>query len=471
MFNPRILEAATANCTLLLANPPYEIFDQKLRDSYAAAGAPVTARTKAVEMLNRTLPHLPAGGVFGVVLPQGVLDDKESNAIRDFLDRECELTEIDVFSDKLFEKGEHEVAVLMGRRRAASTAVSEFLTYRRVRDKGMAAFKERLAFSSERLVPRALVRNSPERGLILPELPDVWEYLGSAHRRLRDVISVEKGREYWRKERLEAKGMISASPRDGWQEAVLRADDDYPIWGMPTSVWIEPSRKAYRRPGATPGTKQVILNYARGGRYQWRLKAVVDAVGIGASSRFLVFRPKPGGPTLRAIWAVLNSPVANAYAYSFASKRETLPKDWRLFPFPRLSASREASIVEASERYLSLVTPPPQKFLQMNRSANQKAIRSALLEMDSEVLRAYDLPPRLERQLLDSFKDAEPRKGVGCEFVHYYPEGLEACIPLHKLLSDEVASSTIGRFAARYRPVSPSIQKVLRDATGSDDQG
>ena len=68
------------------------------------------------------------------------------------------------------------------------------------------------------------------------------------------------------------------------------------------------------------------------------------------------------------------------------------------------------------------------------------------------VLKVYDLPPRLERQLLELFTGVE-RKGVGCDFRGYYPPGLTAYVPLHELLSEDYQRSTAGALAKRFQPV------------------
>lgn len=433
MFAPGVLAKAASECTVLLANPPYETFSSTQRDAYKRAGAPVTALTKAVEMLKRSLPALPQGAVFGVVVPQGVLHDRESKPVREFLDRECELTEIALFADKLFKVGEHEVAVLMGRRRSNPPA-SGTLMYRRVRERGMTAFKERLEFSTERIVPRARFTNPANKGLFLPDLPEVWDYL-STQPRVGTQVHVQKGREYWTEERLLELGLLSRKKKAGWIPTVLRARDDYTIWGFPTRVWLEPS-SATSRPrggGAKPGVAQVILNYARAAREPWRLKAVVDEQGHGVSSRFLVFRPKPGGPTLRVLWAILNSPVANSYAYSFSGKRETLVDEWRDFPLPTITAERRGAIAGAAEKYLALVRDAEAAFMQPK---DEDAIRRALIALDAEVLRLYNLPPELERQLLDQFVNVE-RKGVGCRFSGYDPGISSKSTSLHQLISDQ----------------------------------
>jgi len=56
MFEPGVLAKEARKAKILLANPPYESFTEAQRRRYANLGEPVTANTKAVEMLKRTLP-------------------------------------------------------------------------------------------------------------------------------------------------------------------------------------------------------------------------------------------------------------------------------------------------------------------------------------------------------------------------------------------------------------------------------
>ena len=97
--------------------------------------------------------------------------------------------------------------------------------------------------------------------------------------------------------------------------------------------------------------------------------------------------------------------------------------------------------------------------------------RSALLRLDAEILRLYDLPPRLERELLDLFAGHQ-RAGVPFTFERYYPEGYEPWFSLHEYLSQEYKSSTAGAFQSR-KP-SPPPEELLEalhhavEAFGSD---
>ena len=460
MFDPDVLARHAKKARILLANPPYERFTEKQRRYYERQGADITAQTKAVEMLKRALPALPPGGVFGVVAPQGVLHDSESQPVREFLLRECKPTEIDVFADNLFEHGDHEVAVLLGRRRNGKAA-SGTLLYRRVRERGMAAFKERLAFLSEEYVSVLRFAQADSRDLRVPELDAVWTYLASLPR-LKEFVVAQQGRQYWREKKLEELDLVSNKRKDGWIEAVLKVDD-YGVWEFPRRAWIDPSPDAYRSQGggAAPGPHQVVVNYAPVARDPWRLKPFIDKIGLGVSSRFVACRPKPHGPSLRVMWALLLSPLANAYAYCVSGKRETLVGEWNEFPLPAITSESGRAIESAVERYLKAVEADQSAFMEVDAKVT---VRQALLALDAEVLKLYDLPPRLERQLLDLFTGVE-RKGVGCEFRGYYPPGLDAFVPLHELISDEYARSTLGRFREAPRTVSPDVLAALRTAT------
>ena len=88
-------------------------------------------------------------------------------------------------------------------------------------------------------------------------------------------------------------------------------------------------------------------------------------------------------------------------------------------------------------------------------------VRKQLLQIDAEILRLYDLPPRLERQLLDFFK-GEDRAGVPVKFSRYYPEDFRPSIPLHMYISAEYQRSTVSALKKRWKPgESTAVQEAL----------
>jgi hypothetical protein len=192
---------------------------------------------------------------------------------------------------------------------------------------------------------------------------------------------------------------------------------------------------------------------------------MVDEKGHPVTSRFLTVRPKSQNYTLTFLWALCNSPVANAYVYAHSTKRDILTGVLREMPIPVLTQSRVDRVAEAAEMYLRTVRGSLSSPLE--GVVDEGLSRQRLMEMDAEVLKLYELPPRLERQLLDLFNGFQ-REGVSFEFTGYFPKELESCFSLHKYLSEGYARSTAGDLAARHENVtSPALLSVLRTAVES----
>ena len=468
MFLGTTLEVGAKKCGLLLANPPYERFTPKQRAAYARAHVELGANTKACEMLRRTIPHLREGACFGVVVPQGLLHSKEGTTLRRTIVSDFELAEIDIFEDKLFEKGEHEAAVLMGRRKTGKT-ISGKLSFRRVRNADVGAFRDRFAFSSEEMVNVSRFTGTASASLCVPELDAVWRYLAT-YPMLGDVAAVAKG--------LDHKG--KTLPRGCWTvhdpaqpddaHGYAKVDDDLRIFGTPRVVGINLASRAVLsyRAGRTFGKTQVLLNYARVSREAWRLKPTLDERGLALTSRFVAVRPTASGTTALYLWGLLNSPVANAFAYCQTFKRDILVGMVRKMPVPPWSAAHVARIEQAAMRYRALATSSGPLY---DADATPEGIHRALLEMDAAVLRAYDLPPRLERQLLDLFTGVE-RKGVGCTFTGYYPRGFSSYLPLHLLLSHRFQRAAADVTGDRFKPgESAHVREALVAARADTDEG
>jgi len=126
-------------------------------------------------------------------------------------------------------------------------------------------------------------------------------------------------------------------------------------------------------------------------------------------------------------------------------KRDILVSTIRAMPIPRISAPEIQRIVDAVFAYFEAVTSDTHKACVLLQS------------VDAEVLRLYDLPPRMERQLLDLFTGWK-RPGVPFDFERYFPEDFEPWFPLHMYLSEDYQRSTAGALRARYTPVTdPAI--------------
>jgi hypothetical protein len=238
----------------------------------------------------------------------------------------------------------------------------------------------------------------------------------------------------------------------GAQRGFARLDPGLQIHEQPREVWMNLNPEVIRRPGVgtTIGKPQVLVNHARIGRGPWRLKALLDPKGHPIRGRFLIVRPKEEGASLLFLWSILSSPLANAYCFACSTKRDILKKDLLALPVPEASPSNMSHVDAAARAYLAAVRCKSDEFLSLQPESSHA--RDLLLALDAEVLRLYDLPPRLERQVLDLFA-GWPRTGVPFHFDRYFPAGFEPWIPLHLYLSQDYQRSTAGQLRRNKGPI------------------
>lgn len=299
-----------------------------------------------------------------------------------------------------------------------------------------------------------------------PELDELWERLAWLPR-LSELIAMQQGRQYQNEETLEARGLLSRKPKKGFVPALLRPDQECAIWSLPARVWIDPSigNDPARGSRLESGIAQIVLNRVPLARGPWRLRAAVDDEGLAVSNRFVVFQPKEGGPSLRMLWALLNSPVANAFAYCALGRRAAPAKQWRAFPLPLVAQEAATAVESAAITYLHSAEGSGAM-----QPDHDRQVKHALLALDAEVLKLYDLPPRLERQLLDLFTGVE-RKGVGCDFSGYYPAGFTSCLPLYLVISQRFEQAAADTTADRFKPgESDYVRDVLATAAAGADE-
>jgi len=217
-------------------------------------------------------------------------------------------------------------------------------------------------------------------------------------------------------------------------------------------VWMSIDSMFVHRPGVgiEVGRAQILVHSVAVGSGPWCLKALIDPSGHAVTSQFIVVRPKDREHPLEYFWAVLNSPLANAYAYSHSIEEDITPSFIRKLPMPNAADSQMQYIAHLARSYLDLMNQPG-----LQSPGRDETARSALLHLDAEVLRLYDLSPRLERELLDLFAGHQ-RAGVPFGFTRYYPEGYEPWFSLHEYLSPEYQSSTAGALRSREPSTPPS---------------
>jgi N-6 DNA methylase len=412
MFLGESLGEQAKRNTILLANPPFDDFSPQQQRSYRNQKSEVRFTNKSAEMLWRTLPQLPKGAAFGVVLPQTFLHSDNARELRDLLVHEFELREICLFPDKVFSFSDAESAVIIGRRKREAVGQNQ-VRYRRIRERELQSFRVDYAAPTTRSIPQVRFTNDVSSSLRVPDLEEVWNAC-TKNPTLADIAGLGQGLAYHGRHLPRNATTYSRDRFPGGQPGFVFFNRGLLLHQLPDLYWmnLDPSVIHRARAGTTVGTPQVLLNYARVSRGPWRLKALIDRGGHAVTSRFIPVRPKTSLYSLEILWALLNSPLANAYAFSHLTKRDNIVGDIRKIPMP------EGSSFENVERAATA-------YLEAASSGTDSAkLNVLMLKVDCEVLRLYSLPLQLEQSLLALFTDWER---VGVPFVQkgYLPKELQ----------------------------------------------
>jgi hypothetical protein len=426
MFHGNHLGEQARRNTILLANGPFENFasqEQRTCDAHFL--------NKSAEMLWRTLRQLPDGGIFGVVVPQSILRSDNARELREFLLRDYELKDICLFPDKVFAFSGAESATLIGRRKRA--AAPHTVGYRRILERALALFRSDPSAVPIREVLQSRFAIDKSTLLSLPELEDVWHALAQ-NPIVADVAFLAKGFQY-RGRRPPGSRTYSAQQFADGHPGFVQFDRGVQLHELPTPYWMNLAPEVVLRAGIGTAVRvpQVLLNYARVSRGPWRLKALIDRIGHPVTSRFIPVRPTNSAYSLEVLWALLNSPVANAYVFSHLGKRDNIVREVRRIPIPKGTS-------------LGRVHAAAVEYLQAAGSADVSPadLQKLLLRVDCEVLELYSVPPEVERSLLGLFTDWD-RVGVPFVQKRYLPKELEGRLRFADFLRFETDWSVTNR--------------------------
>ena len=191
---------------------------------------------------------------------------------------------------------------------------------------------------------------------------------------------------------------------------------------------------------------KVIANGRRISRGPWRIVGYPDSSGLVCTKNFIGIWPK-SDINIEVLSAFINSPLVNAALYLKGYGRENSIRILEQIPIPLPGTIDTERITQLVKYYGKLRSG----FKRGSATAPiiQKCIQT-LMEIDSLILKAYDLPPRLERKLLEFFR-GYPRP-VPFHFPNYYPEDFKPCILLHKYLEMDLKQSSAGELLKRITP-------------------
>ena len=423
---------------VVLCNPPFSDFDEHARVRY---GLPYVQRPAAV--LGHVLKHLHSEGVLGFILPRTFIDGRGAYAeLRAQIVKRFASVEITVLPDRAFADADSEIALLIACDPIPHKACR--VLNRKVNDAALAwdEFEQSHQVSSEYAAEFSL--ESAKQSLLVPELPEVWDFLVS-HRTLGDVAEIHRGIEW--KIPLTENGvetgnrslLIKDQPTEGYKLGVA-PKTDFKIFEQPSLAYLDlhpemqrgnPWRRAWDKPKA-------IVNKAARSRGHWRMAAFPDSIGLVCYQTYFGVWPKSSGFDEWSLSAVLNSPVANAFVATREGKTDVTKETLLLVPVPVFTEAQRKRLRELIQAYRRLTSD-----LSFDLSLEQVRddAEALLKQTDATVLAGYSMPPRIERQFLDFFRDQDrPTKHA---FSEYFPKDFSVYFSLSDYLSPNFASADL----------------------------
>ena len=179
--------------------------------------------------------------------------------------------------------------------------------------------------------------------------------------------------------------------------------------------------------------------------------------------------PKDQRWTPKGLAAVLNAPVACAFVALHENRRDIRKRTLLRLPLPQFNAGDIEALDRHVDRYLHIVDSffdssvwsNAESALQIPSSIVEEA-KQALLQIDALVLKGYNLPPRLERQLLEFFRGAE--RPVPFAFNEYFPASFSSTIPLWLYISPEYKKCSVDYFLSHIPKITdPALIEVLQE--------
>lgn len=459
LFKGDQLEARIREADIVVANPPFEA--KSIGTLADTSDEDLSHVSRAAELLRRITVAARPGTLVGVIIPQTLLDSPKVSGLRETLHREFEWLEIIRLPDKdVFKIASVEPALIIGRRLPARVTRADLAPtiFKTVAENDVIQFTKtgRATIEQSRRLPA--IDGASDYSLLLPDLADLWDHLRGKGR-LDDLAVVGQGYEFKPKDSPafeSGRGQISDTKRSGYSSGFFNLSEAPETHLLPKKVWLNcaPEAIQYSMLGSTVGVPQVIMNRHPADRGPWRIAAYLDEIGHPTVSRFLILRPRPSTPSPLFLWAVMNSPLANAFCKAFFGKRDFLRGTLSEMPLPVPTNEQVSAIEFAAIAYRDACPRRPRaKAPRRGRhertldipgllnGANVDAppstedhLRDLHWRMDAAVLRLYNLPPRLERQLLDYFA-GYTRERVPFGQTEYIPKDFTAINTLDELLA------------------------------------
>ncbi|MEK6286681.1 MAG: hypothetical protein AABO57_13150 [Acidobacteriota bacterium] len=453
VFASQTLQRELKRARIVLCNPPFEAFTPSKHKYY---NDPDLLIHKPAELLRRVMSEPP--DLLGLVLPRAF---ESGNSYRKFHRQLAEtygnielvaLPEVFNYSDVptmlviASDRHDHYAQVAITCRQVGEGEGRDAFLLRGIEPPPVRASVDITEYSQ------------PQFSLWIPRLSRIWTFLEGLPR-LASAVEVHRGLvpiSSSPKSKKRPEDFVSNIAKRGYKEGFAHVHGHLmqymlkrPSGSPKEHLSMRPEDQydnAYKQKWDAP---KVVCNAIRLSRSPWRLGAVADSVGLVFSQSYIGLWPS-GRVSIYALAALLNSPLANAYVFAKDTSKHNRNKTLESLPLPPTPNLESGSLIDSLSRELHRL---------LLRGQFDKA-KKAVLEIDAEILLAYDLPKTLERELLDTFQDYE--RPIPVKFGGYYPRDFDAYIPLHELISPEFEEARADRLVKRLVFVNdPEISEAM----------
>ncbi|MGR3178385.1 MAG: hypothetical protein ACUZ8E_10055 [Candidatus Anammoxibacter sp.] len=274
-------------------------------------------------------------------------------------------------------------------------------------------------------VPQVYFKQQKEI-FVVPVLRKLWETINN-YPILNNIADIKKGVEY---EPTLVKGMfheiVRSKPFEGGKPGIAKVTKDFSQFLITKFVYMSTEEKIRRRNAwdLDWSKTKVIVPTSTLSQGVWRTAGVIDKKGLIASRNFYAIWPKTENISAELIVALINSPIVSAFMYAYSNKRILPKRLYASIPIPKNLDLINANVKQLVNQYIKAV------------KMNEPEAHGILLQIDAEILKAYNLSLRLERQLLNLFWGHQRR--VPFEFKGYIPPEEESWLPLHMYISEDL---------------------------------
>ncbi|MFH1673651.1 MAG: N-6 DNA methylase [Pseudomonadota bacterium] len=453
IFASDVLSKQLETSRIVLCNPPFEDFTPQEREFY---GDRIQSVHKPHEILNKVLENPPA--MFGCVLPKSAIMGERYKDVQDRIARIYEHIETIALPDRIFAFSDQETILVLASRRNKTAKANVFTRTFWVRENDRRSFLQmgRLPGGIDKKINRS-IHTAPISLWNIP-LYEIWDYL-KRHPRFGDIAEFHQGIQWNIPLEENRDTLIALEPKPGFKKGLDKVGGKIEPYFAKHFVYLNMDEKYRRRkahlfPWDRP---KAIANRAIISRGPWRIVGLPDRSGLVCRENFIAIWPK-ADITVEVISALINSPLVNAALYVRGGKRLNQNYTLEQIPVPFPEAIDTEKITHLITNYANLR-------LRIKDSDNQQIIQECiqtLMEIDGLILKAYDLPPRLERKLLEFFRGY--RRPLPFDFPDYYLEDFAPCIPLHKYLEMDLKQASAGELLKRIVPFdSADVHELVMD--------